>query len=237
LIWLLLAGRSKTKLWYWQTGEIKLMADEDILARLDRLESLDEIRQLAAKYSLSLDMRDLDSHVNLFAEDIRVSRDKVGRAYLKHWLDDTLRLQFTGTSHHIGNHVIEFDDVDHAHGVVYSKNEHETARSDGGTEWVIMQMLYWDNYERIDERWYFRRRLPCYWYATDINKPPVGDNKMRWPDREPYAGAYHDLWPSWQDFWNNPPGLDEPEVASPAPLDQFLNTMRRNAGEPKIRVR
>ena len=42
------------------------MADEDILARLDRLESLDEIRQLAAKYSLSLDMRDLDSHVNLF---------------------------------------------------------------------------------------------------------------------------------------------------------------------------
>jgi hypothetical protein len=42
------------------------------------------------------------------------------------WLDDTLRLQFTGTSHHIGNHIIEFEDADHAHGVVYSKNEHET---------------------------------------------------------------------------------------------------------------
>jgi hypothetical protein len=27
-------------------------------------------------------------------------------------LDDTLRLQFTGTSHHIGNHIIEFDDAD-----------------------------------------------------------------------------------------------------------------------------
>ncbi len=213
------------------------MTDHNLAARIDRLESLDEIRQLAAKYSLSLDMRDLDAHVNLFAPDIRVSREKVGRSHLKRWLDDTLRLQFTGTSHHIGNHVIEFDDPDHAHGVVYSKNEHETPCENGDTEWVIMQMLYWDNYERIDGRWYFRRRLPCYWYATDLNKPPVGDNKMRWPDRESYEGAYHDLWPSWASFWAEPPSSDEPEVAAPAPLEQFLNTMRRGAPEPKIRVR
>ena len=213
------------------------MSATDLASRIDRLEALDEIRQLAAKYSLSLDMRDLDAHVNLFAADIRVSRELTGREHLKRWLDDTLRQQFTGTSHHIGNHVIEFDDPDHAHGVVYSKNEHETPCADGGTEWVIMQMLYWDNYERIDGRWYFRRRLPCYWYATDLNKPPVGDNKMRWPDREPYEGAYHDLWPSWTDFWANPPGDDEPEVAKPAPLDEFLNTMRRGAAEPRIRVR
>ena len=182
-------------------------------------------------------MRDLDAHVNLFAPDIRVSREKAGRSHLKRWLDDTLRLQFTGTSHHIGNHIIEFDDPEHAHGVVYSKNEHETPCDDGGTEWVIMQMLYWDNYERIDGRWYFRRRLPCYWYATDLNKPPVGDNKMRWPDRETYAGAFHALWPSWQEFWERPPADDEPEVAAPAPLEAFLDTMRRGAPEPRIRVR
>jgi hypothetical protein len=60
---------------------------------------------------------------------------------------------------------------------------------------------------------------------------------MRWPDREPYEGAYHDLWPSWQDFWNTPPDCDEPEVAPPAPLEQFLSTMRRGAPEPRIRVR
>ncbi|NCF20417.1 MAG: nuclear transport factor 2 family protein [Haliea sp.] len=213
------------------------MTDENLLQRIDRLESLDEIRQLPAKYSLSLDMRDLDAHVNLFAPDIRVSREKVGRSYLKRWLDDTLRLQFTGTSHHIGNHIIEFDDPDHAHGVVYSKNEHETPRQDGGSEWVIMQMLYWDNYERIDGRWYFRRRLPCYWYATDLNKPPVGDNKIRWPDRDPYEGAFHELWPSWKTFWARPPSEDEPEVAPPAPLDEFLTTMRRGSPDPKIRVR
>lgn len=205
--------------------------------RVKRLESLDEIRQLAAKYSLSLDMRDLDAHVNLFAADIRVSRDKVGRSHLKCWLDDTLRLQFTGTSHHIGNHIIEFDDPDHARGVVYSKNEHETPCANGETQWVIMQMLYWDNYERIDGRWYFRRRLPCYWYATDINRPPVGENKMRWPDRAPYDGAFHDLFPSWEHFWSHPPDSDEPEVAAPAPLDEFLLQMRRGAPDPRIRIR
>lgn len=213
------------------------MAATTLESRIDRLEALDEIRQLVAKYSLSLDMRDLDAHVNLFAADIRVSRDKTGRSHLKHWLDDTLRLQFTGTSHHIGNHIIEFDDPDHAHGVVYSKNEHETPCEDGSTEWVIMQMLYWDNYERIDGRWLFRRRLPCYWYATDLNKPPVGDNKMRWPDREPYEGAYHDLWPSWSEFWSSSPADALPEVAAPAPIDEFLATMRRGEPEPKIRVR
>jgi len=213
------------------------MVDQALLARIDRLESLDEIRQLAAKYSLSLDMRDLDAHVNLFVDDIRVSREQVGRAHLKRWLDDTLRMQFTGTSHHIGNHIIEFEDADRAHGVVYSRNEHETPCADGSSEWVIMQMLYWDNYERRDGRWYFRRRLPCYWYATDINRPPVGDNKMRWPDRESYEGAYHELWPSWTEFWAHPPDGSAPEVAPPAPVEQFLTRMRRGAPDPRIRVR
>jgi len=209
---------------------------EDLKARIDRLESLDEIRQLAAKYSLSLDMRDLDAHVNLFAPDIQVTRNERGRGALKRWLDDTLRLQFTGTSHHIGNHVIEFTNPDTAHGVVYSKNEHETP-SDQGDEWVIMQMIYWDNYERIDGRWYFRRRLPCYWYATDLNKPPIGDNKMRWPDRERYNGAYHELFPSWEMFWKHPPQDGTPEVAEPAPFEQFLLTMKGDHPDPKIRVR
>ncbi|HPP82786.1 MAG TPA: nuclear transport factor 2 family protein [Rubrivivax sp.] len=204
-----------------------------LAARIDRLESIEEIRMLPAKYALSLDMRDLDAHVNLFAPDIRISKDQVGRAHLKRWLDDTLRLQFTGTSHHIGGHIIEFKDPDHAIGVVYSKNEHET-----GPEWVIMQMLYWDDYERIDGQWYFRRRLPCYWYATDLNKPPIGDMKMRWPGREPYEGTFHELFPSWKEFWARRPDKDSlPEVAPPAPLEQFLKTMRRGTPAPKIRVR
>ncbi|ABZ76679.1 enzyme [Shewanella halifaxensis HAW-EB4] len=206
---------------------------DSIEKRIDRLESIEEIRQLAGKYSLSLDMRDLDAHVGLFAEDIRVGREKVGRAHLKSWVDSTLRDQFTGTSHHIGQHIIEFIDEDHAIGVVYSKNEHET-----GTEWVLMQMLYWDDYERIEGRWYFRRRLPCYWYASDQNKPPIGDTKMRWPGKTCYSGTFHDLFPSWKAFWSQRPNTSElPNVAIPAPLEQFLNMMRKDTPAPKIRVK
>ncbi len=60
--------------------------------RLDRLESLDEIRQLAAKYSVTLDMRDLDMHVNLFVPDVRVG--KMGRdvKLLKHGLIPPLEI-------------------------------------------------------------------------------------------------------------------------------------------------
>ena len=61
--------------------------------RLDRLESLDEIRQLAAKYSVTLDMRDLDMHVNLFVPDVRVGKNGEGRQALKAWADATFQRQ------------------------------------------------------------------------------------------------------------------------------------------------
>lgn len=156
------------------------MPTSDLASRIDRLEALDSIRQLPAKYALALDMRDSDAWVNLFPEDVAVGRGLTGRKALRDWFDETHSAQFDGTSHHIGGHIIDFDDPDHAQGVVYSKNEHEC-----GSEWVIMQMMYFDRYERIDGRWYFRRRLPLYWYATDLNAPPIGQRKMRWPGTPP----------------------------------------------------
>jgi uncharacterized protein (TIGR02246 family) len=200
-------------------------------ARIDRLESLDAIRQLAAKYSLALDMRDMDAMVNLFEENVRVGKDARGRQALRAYMDGTLRSPFTGTSHHIGGHIIEFDDPDHAHGICYSKNEHET-----GDEWVIMQMMYADNYVRMDGRWYFARRLPLYWYATDLNKPPVGDNKMRWPGTEWVEGNFHKLFPSFAEFWEREGDHGGP-VAEPAPLEKFIETMRRGQAAPKVKVR
>lgn len=203
---------------------------KELLERIDRLESLDQIRQLPAKYALALDMRDPDAWVGLFPADVRVGGGQSGRQALRNWFDEVHRVQFTGTSHHIGGHIIEFLDRDTAEGVVYSKNEHEA-----GPEWVVMQMMYFDRYERIEGRWYFRRRLPLYWYASDLNKPPIGDMKMRWPGREPYDGGFHDLFPAWKDFWSKGPQPDVP-VAEPAPFGKFIETMRRGQPLPKVRV-
>ena len=199
--------------------------------RIDRLESLDAIRQLPAKYALTLDMRDMDAMVSLFPEDVRVGKDQSGRLALRAYMDATLRSPFTGTSHHIGGHVIEFDDPDHARGIVYSKNEHET-----GAEWVIMQMLYADDYVRAGGRWHFARRLPLYWYAADLNRPPVGERKMRWPGSEWTEGNFHKLFPSFAEYWARGGDHGGP-VAEPAPLDKFIATMRRRGGAPRVKVR
>src|SRR5439155_926867 len=115
----------------------------ELAQRIDRLESTDQIRQIAAKYALALDMRDADAWVGLFPEDVQV---------------------------------------------------------------------------------------------TDINKPPIGGRKMRWPGREPYEGNFHDLFPSWREFWDKGPQTAGP-VAEPAPLDQFIERMRRGQKPPSVRVR
>jgi hypothetical protein len=63
------------------------------------IESLDAIRQLAAKYALALDMRDSDAWVNLFPETVRAGGGNSGRKSLHDWFDETHSRQFDGTSH------------------------------------------------------------------------------------------------------------------------------------------
>ena len=67
------------------------MSAERVEERLERLESIDEIRQLVAKYCLGIDMRNLDALCGLFPEDVQVSKDRSGRRELKLWFDETLR--------------------------------------------------------------------------------------------------------------------------------------------------
>ena len=186
---------------------------------------------MAAKYALALDVRNLDALVALFCEDVAVGKNQKGRASLKSWFDETLRHQFSGTSHMTGNQIIEFSDSSHAHGVVYSRNEHET-----DTEWVVMTMMYWDAYEQINGVWLFRRRLPLYWYASDLRWPPLGENKMRWPNEEPYEGAWAEFWPSWKKFWENPPE-GAYDIAEPVDIHSFLQYMRGASDLPSVKVR
>ena len=58
--------------------------------RLDRLESLAEIRQLAVRYALALDSRDLATLVTLFPRDVRVGADRMGRDALYAWFLDAM---------------------------------------------------------------------------------------------------------------------------------------------------
>ena len=202
---------------------------DDLLARVQRLEALEEIRQLAAKYAVALDMRDLDAVANLFVEDVGVPGKRRGRAALRDWYDTEMRHDLLGSAHGVLGHVIDVHDADHASGLVYSRNDLETE-----SVWVIELLAYLDSYERRDDRWYFSRRTPLFWYQSDISDPPVGPMKVRWPGTPRHDGGFHDAFPSWETFWTADPGrLDEP-VPAPAPVGAWLSSLRRGTAVPRV---
>ena len=105
------------------------MTDEsDLARRIERLEATEAIRQLAARYALALDSRDVQTLASLFVPDVETGDGRVGREALAEWFDPILR-PYATTFHFIGNHIIDLVDDDHATGVVYCRPEHEVGES------------------------------------------------------------------------------------------------------------
>ena len=162
--------------------------------RIDRLESLEQIRELPTRYALALDTRNIDDLVELFVPDVRVGKDAVGREALGRWFTETMR-RFGTSIHTVGNHVIDFEASDRARGVVYCRDELERP---GG--WGVGQLQYWDSYERRDGLWYFVRRRFLRWYLVDALARPAHGAGIGEDDRLT-TGLLPDAWPSWGRFW------------------------------------
>ena len=124
---------------------------------LERLIARDEIRDLAHRYALATDSRDLDALVALFVEDVRGGRDETGRKALYRNFEEQLR-GVGVTILFVGNHVIEFEDDEHASGTVYCKGEIQD-----GERWISQAIQYRDRYARRAGRWYFVRRRHHLW--------------------------------------------------------------------------
>ena len=168
-----------------------------------RLLAYEEIRQLAARYAVATDARDLDSLVALFVDDVQVGRWAHGRPALKAFFDQSLR-GVGITILNIGTHVIEFVDDDHATGIVYCRGEIQE-----GTRWIVQAIQYRDTYERRAGHWYFARRQHLLWYGRDVGQSPLGLPPANWPDSSTGTGELPQLWPTWRAFWS----MDEPEPA------------------------
>jgi ketosteroid isomerase-like protein len=163
---------------------------------LDRLIAHDEIRQLAARYALAVDSRDLDTLVGLFVVDVQVGRDTFGRAALRDEFDRSLRA--IGISIlHVGTHVIDLVDGDHATGWVYCKGEIQD-----GERWIGQAILYGDTYERRDGHWYFVRRVHRLWYGAEVGVNPLGLPPANWPERHDGLGTVPECWDTWREFWS-----------------------------------
>lgn len=171
----------------------------DVENRLSKLEAHEAIRQLAARYALALDQRNVGTLVSLFKPDVRTGDGRVGREALAEWFDPVLR-PYRTTFHLIGNHIIDLVDDDHATGVVYCRPEHEV-----GDLWVVMPMQYWDRYERVDGVWYFASRAPKVFYAADVLEHPLQvQDRFHFPDNPMITGVeLPERWSTWQEFWSD----------------------------------
>jgi SnoaL-like domain len=168
--------------------------------RLDRLESLAAIHQLAVRYALAVDSRDLETLVSLFAADVTVGKDRKGREALKVWFARILKGMRVSV-HFVGNHVIDFDDPDHARGIVYCQDELERPATG---QWQQGKIQYWDDYCRVEDRWYFTRRRFNRWYLVDaLERPSHGGGVNVGYDPLP-ATLLPDGFQTWDTFWAEP---------------------------------
>jgi hypothetical protein len=163
--------------------------------RVDRIEALDQIRQLASRYGLAVDTRNLDDLAALFVEDVRVGKDSYGRQAIRDWYARSLE-RFGTSIHFVGNHVIDFLSPDEATGVVTCRDELEM-----NGEWHVGMIQYWDEYSRRAGRWYFKRRRLQRWYLVDALSRPSHGGGVNVDSGGLRTGLLPDLWPSWDRFW------------------------------------
>jgi hypothetical protein len=165
-----------------------------------RLLACEEIRQLAYRYALATDSRDLDMLVGLFIDDVQVGRDRFGREALRE--DFEQRLRAVGiTILHVTNHIVDFDDDDHARGVVYCRGEIQD-----GHRWIVQAIQYRDLYERRASRWYFVRRKHLLWYGAEVGQNPLGLPPTNWPVGHTGRGTLPESLESWREFWSRRDG-------------------------------
>ena len=155
----------------------------------------EEIRQLAYRYALAIDSRDIDTLVGLFVDDVQVGRDSFGHAALRESFETQLR-EVGITILFVGNHLIEFRSDTRATGVVYCKNEAQL-----GERWIHQAIQYRDDYERRDDAWLFVRRRHLLWYGSDVGENPLALPAANWPKSQVGQGTLPGSWKSWQSFW------------------------------------
>jgi hypothetical protein len=171
----------------------------DAMTPIERAVARDEIRQLACRYALAVDSRDMDLLCALFVPDVRVGPYGEGRDALRRSMEESLSA--IGVSILlVGNHVIDFESESRARGIVYCQAQIEDDIASGGT-WIEQAIQYRDTYERRDGEWLFVRRKHVLWYGTVMPSSPLDQPAANWPESQVGRGTVPEDMPSWNAFW------------------------------------
>ena len=188
------------------------MPDTGLAERVERIEAHLAIQQLAIRYAMAVDARDMDAWVGCFRPDVDMGRHGTGREALRRYIDPMVR-RFYRSVHQICGHRIELTTKDTATGAVYCRAEHEA-----GDEWIVMAICYFDEYARVDGEWFFSRRRERHWYAADVtgharNQRDSPAGRAAGSRRCPASSS------SWARFWDGDPRAATLTTA-PAPAER-----------------
>jgi hypothetical protein len=168
--------------------------------RVDRALAYEEIRQLAYRYSISVDSRDIDTLVGLYVEGALFAgqpftRDQIRARFSEMLAKNPMMIL------NVGNHLIDFDDPDHAHGTVYARCEVEA----GPQTWLVQQIVYLDQYVRHAGKWYFFKREHLLFYGCDLLTRPIGLHQAAQPENTDGKGSMPQRWPTYRAFYERHP--------------------------------
>jgi ketosteroid isomerase-like protein len=167
----------------------------DVEASVDRLLSYEAIRQLAYRYAIAVDARDVETVTSMFVDDVKVGPGAVGRDAMRAFFEEAFSKNDGMTILNVGNHLIDFDEPDRAHGVVYCRAEIES-----GEEWIVQAIVYRDRYERREGIWYFRGRQHLLFYGADMLQRPIGLAPAEQPELGTGKGSMPEIWPTYREF-------------------------------------
>jgi SnoaL-like protein len=167
------------------------------MSDVERLLAYEEIRQLAARYALAVDRRDVDALVGLFVADVRMPGGQAGREALRRAFERHLRADRVSILL-VGGHVINLLDRDHAAGTVYA-----TAEFGAAGRWIRQAIAYEDDYERRDGGWYFARRAHLLFYGCAPGYLPLDQPPANWPASPVGRGSIPAAWATWRRYWDD----------------------------------
>jgi hypothetical protein len=166
------------------------------LQRLRRVADRDEIRQLAYRYAWTLDVRDGDGMAELFVPE---ARDENRRRFDRSMGEVGVTVLF------VGNHIVDFDGDDEAHGLVYCRGYIETRDGPHPGRFVEQAILYRDRYRREQGTWMFVHRTHELWYGVETAERPLDQRPAEWPTHHDGVGSLPYDEPTWKAFWAGRP--------------------------------
>jgi len=145
--------------------------------RIARIEDRDEIRELIARYAHGLDLPDRHIFLGVWAENAvykvdppfgeTVGLEAIGAAW------DSFQHLFPYMYHHTMNIVVDGPHGDTASAVSFA---FITGADREGTAWTS-SCTYFDDFARIDGKWFFTRRYDQVNYMVPWLEPHVGLNE------------------------------------------------------------